>query len=118
MHENALPEMKCGSCQGTAEYSDLCGDCLVKIVEKRARKAIQNKSAFQKIAVVNDGSCEGEVNRYLAEKTLGKEKIEVSKEQKSRKEFVCVPDTADKTAERLIEVVLGPQKPLKKIRKK
>ena len=102
--------MNCSSCGKAAQSGNLCGTCLVKIVEKRARKAIQKKGVLPnaKIIVVNDGSCEGEVNLYLAGKFRLKN-LEVRSEAKTGagSSFVCIPDTADKIAGDFLDSMLN-----------
>ena len=102
--------MNCSSCGHEVE-SGLCGSCMVRIIEKRARKAIQNKGVFPeaKIRVVNDGSCEGEVNLHLARKLFGLKNIGVSAKPETGAEssFICVPDTADKTAADFLHSMLN-----------
>ena len=101
--------MKCGNCGKPVQSRNPCGDCLVKIVEKRARKAMRNKRILPDsgVLLVNDGSCEGEVNLHLAGKLLDPKNIKVKAEPENGSDFICVPDTADKIAGDFLDSMLS-----------
>jgi len=84
---------------------------LVKVIEKRARKRLSKSGIARdsRVVVVNDGSCEGEVNAFLIKKlvTITKNIKYVKKLQKNTYDVVSVPDTADKEAERFLEFMLN-----------
>ena len=101
--------MKCCNCGKPVESRDFCGNCLVKTIEKRARKAMQKKGIrpSSKIMVVNDGSCEGEVNLHLAGELFDPKNTKVKAELETGSDFICVPDTADKIAGDFLDSMLN-----------
>lgn len=66
--------MQCQKCnmESTINFKhlgSLCNICFLKIIEKRAKKALRNKWTFkkdQKILIIEDDTKEGKVNAYLA----------------------------------------------------
>lgn len=87
---------------------------LARIIEKRAKKALLKAciSRNARIIVVNDGSCEGEVNAYLVKRLAG---TAVAKEAKSipkgsEYDFAALPDTADSIATEFLDLMLNSKK--------
>ncbi len=85
---------------------------VVRIIEKRARRALPRRGALRnaRIAVVNDGSCEGEVNAYLMKKLVKacKKAAQLRKAPKEGLyEFVAIPETADQRAARFLDFMLS-----------
>ncbi len=91
----------------------LCKDCLVKIVERRARTAISAAKLWKdaNVAVVNDGSCGGKVNEHLARKLVTIAKITLLKSApKNKYDLVFLPQTADDEAQKLLDFMLDSRK--------
>ena len=82
-----------------------CGNCLVRVVEKRAKKALSSHPVRNaSIVIVNDGSCAGQVNAYLVNTLVTKAKsIRQVKEPPKGDVMVFLPNTADMEAEELLE---------------
>ncbi len=84
---------------------------LVSIIERRAKKAFLNSGIPRnaRIAVLNDGSCEGEVNACLAKKLAGAATVREIKRVPLRNayDFVALPDTADRIAAELLDFMLN-----------
>ena len=104
--------MNCTICsRKAAENTELCGKCIVKVVEKRARKRLAKRRIMKdsRVLVVNDGRCEGEVNSYLVKKLVTSTKnIEYAKNLHGNSyDFVALPDTADTEAERFLDFMLN-----------
>ena len=105
--------MNCGSCGKRTGSNDLCMSCSANAVEKRAKKTL-SKSGILKdsgIMVVNDGSCEGEVNANLVKKLVTATKnikyVKNIPENSSSYDFISIPDTADTQAEELMDFMLN-----------
>ncbi|MBS3132722.1 hypothetical protein J4470_01155 [Candidatus Woesearchaeota archaeon] len=104
--------MKCNICCGKAiENTDFCRNCLVRAVERRARKRLSKIGITGdcRVLVVNDDSCEGQVNAFLIKKLVTATKnIKHAKNlgKNSRYDFVSFADTADMAAERFLGLML------------
>ncbi|MBI2137209.1 hypothetical protein HYU12_01675 [Candidatus Woesearchaeota archaeon] len=90
--------MECNRC-GKKSSDELCDNCLTEVIEKRAKKAIA-KAGITNAAVEDDGSCEGRVSSYLAERLIS------AKKAKKGRNWLIVPETADRKAEKLLEKML------------
>ena len=103
--------MKCDACAKEREFGTaLCRGCLTKVVEKRARKELGRARIAKgaKIAIVNDGSCQGAVNEFIARKLITIAKLTVLKKAPQQGHgLILLPDTADTEAQRFLEAMLG-----------
>jgi len=105
--------MKCANCSHEAiENADMCSNCLVNVIERRARKILGKSGLFRnaKILAINDGSCEGEVNAHLIKKIIRvTQNIDFGKNypKTGAYDFIASPDTADSQAEYFLEGMLG-----------
>ncbi|MBI2664494.1 hypothetical protein HYX10_04085 [Candidatus Woesearchaeota archaeon] len=101
--------MECAKC-GKPAADEQCGSCLVKSVEKKARKALPKITGNSRILVINDGSCEGKVSEYLARKLITITEVSCSKLPKEGYDVVLHAHTADKKASDLLEFMLESRK--------
>ncbi len=86
-----------------------------RIIEKRARRAMPKRGALRnaRIAVINDGSCEGEVNAYIVKKLIkdAKKATQLRKTPKDGAyEFIALPETADQKAAQFLDFMLNSQR--------
>lgn len=105
--------MKCSACTNEATKStDLCRNCLVRAIEKRARKELGKASLTKgmKIAAVNDGSCAGMVNEYLARKFITITPVKSIKKAKNGFDLVLTAETANDQAEKMMGWMLNSEK--------
>ena len=89
--------MTCNRC-GKKNTEELCDNCLIKVIEKRAKKAIAKAGITKNATIADDGSCEGRVSRYLAKRLI--------KDMKAGKSASITAETADRKAEKLLERML------------